>query len=296
MESKILKDPKTLYRTEGYDEPEQSGPALQSKMKIKPDCGEESYKGQGRLKGRHALITGGDSGIGRAAAIAYAREGADVAIQFMPGEEADAEEVRSLIEDAGQKALLLSYDLREVGAGETIVQKTIEQFGALDILVLNAAQQFAQKSLDDLSNEQVRETFQVNIISMFESVKAAEKYLEPGSAIITTSSSQADNPSPKLLDYAATNAAVSNFTVGLAGYFGEKGVRVNCVSPGPVWTPLQLDGGQLPGGTKSFGQHTFLGRAGQPVELSELYVYLASDASSFVTSAIMEISGGRSVL
>lgn len=290
-----LVDPRKLYYTEKFPEQEQNTPALQNEMMPKPDCGEESYKGYNRLEGRNALVTGGDSGIGRAAAIAYAREGANVAIHFFPGEEEDANEVKALIEKEGRKALLLPYDLREDGAATEIVEKTVEAFGALDILVLNAAQQIAQPSLSDLTIKQVEDTFKVNIISMFETVKAAEKHLEPGSAIVTTTSVQSFDPSEPLMDYAATNGAVSNFTVSLSAYFAEKGVRVNGVAPGPIWTPLQLDNGKLDGQIPTFGQNSPLGRAGQPVELAPVYVLLASNEASYITGQIYGVTGGKPI-
>ncbi|GED65736.1 SDR family oxidoreductase [Lysinibacillus fusiformis] len=264
-------------------------------MSPKPDCGEESYKGYNRLEGRNALITGGDSGIGRAAAIAYAREGANVAIQFFPGEEEDANEVKTLIEKEGRKALLLPYDLREDGTATEIVTKTVEAFGGLDLLVLNAAQQIAQPSLSDLTINQVQDTFKVNIISMFETVKAAEEHLKPGSAIITTTSVQSFDPSSSLMDYAATKGAISNFMVSLSSYFASKGVRVNGVAPGPIWTPLQLDNGKLEGEIPEFGQNTPLGRAGQPVELAPVYVLLASDEGSYITGQIYGVTGGKPI-
>lgn len=292
MKNKHLKDPREMYKTGKYPDQEQNTPALQDDMNPKPDSGEESYKGHERLTGRNALITGGDSGIGRAAAIAYAREGANVAIQFFPGEEKDAEEVKGYIEDAGQEALLLPYDLRDDNAATEIVEKTVKAFGGLDILVLNAAQQIAHETLSDLPMKQVHDTFKVNIISMFESVKAAEEYLEPGSAIITTTSIQAVDPSEPLIDYAATNAAINNFTVTLSSYFADKGVRVNGVAPGPIWTPLQLDNGKLDGQIPEFGQNAPLGRAGQPVELAPVYVLLASDEGSYITGQIYGVTGG----
>lgn len=295
MSDSRLTDPRTKYYNKKFPEQEQDTPALQSKMEPKPDSGEESYKGHNRLEGRNALVTGGDSGIGRAAAIAFAREGANVAIQFFPGEEDDANEVKELIEKEGRKALLLAYDLRDDHSATEIVEKTAEEFGALDILVLNAAQQIAQPSLEDLSMKQVNDTFKVNIISYFESVKAAEKYLEPGSAIITTTSVQSFSPSTSLFDYAATNGAVSNFTVSLAEYFGPKGIRVNGVAPGPVWTPLQLDNGKLDGDIPEFGQDSPLGRAAQPVELAPVYVFLASDDASYVTGQIYGVTGGSPI-
>lgn len=290
-----LTDPRKKFHTEKFPNQEQNTPALQHGMIPKPDCGEESYKGYNRLEGRNALITGGDSGIGRAAAIAYAREGANVAIQFFPGEEEDANVVKELIEKAGRKALLLPYDLREDNAATEIVTKTVEAFGGLDILVLNAAQQIAQPSLSDLTIKQVQDTFKVNIISMFESVKAAEEHLEPGSAIITTTSVQSFDPSSSLMDYAATKGAISNFMVSLSSYFASKGVRVNGVAPGPIWTPLQLDNGKLEGEIPEFGQNTPLGRAGQPVELAPVYVLLASDEGSYITGQIYGVTGGKPI-
>lgn len=295
MENSHLTDPRNKYYADKFPEQEQNTPALQSKMEPRPDCGEESYKGYNRLEGRNALITGGDSGMGRAAAIAYAREGANVAIHFFPGEEEDANEVKELIEKEGKKALLLPYDLREDGAATEIVEKTVEAFGGLDILVLNAAQQIARPSLSDLSMKQVHDTFKVNIISMFESVKAAEEHLKPGSAIITTTSVQSFNPSEPLMDYASTKGAISNFTVSLSSYFASKGVRVNGVAPGPIWTPLQLDNGKLEGQVPEFGQNSPLGRAGQPVELAPVYVLLASDEGSYITGQIYGVTGGQPI-
>ncbi|WP_161878285.1 SDR family oxidoreductase [Alkalibacterium sp. MB6] len=295
MSDSHLVDPRKLYYSDKFPEQEQDTPAIQNKMSPKPDCGEESYKGHNRLEGRNALITGGDSGIGRAAAIAYAREGANVAIQFFPGEEEDANEVKDIIEKEGRKALLLPYDLRDDNAATEIVEKTVEAFGALDALVLNAAQQIAQPSLDELSMKQVHDTFKVNIISMFETVKAAESHLKPGSTIVTTTSVQSFSPSASLLDYAATNGAVSNFTVSLATYFTPKGIRVNGVAPGPIWTPLQLDDGKLDGDVPEFGQGSPLGRAGQPVELAPVYVLLASPESSYISGEIYGVTGGSPV-
>ena len=295
MENTHLTDPRNKYYADKFPEQEQNTPALQNKMEPRPDCGEESYKGYNRLEGRNALITGGDSGMGRAAAIAYAREGANVAIHFFPGEEEDANEVKELIEKEGRKALLLPYDLREDGAATEIVEKTVEAFGGLDILVLNAAQQIARPSLSDLSMKQVHDTFKVNIISMFESVKAAEEHLKPGSAIITTTSVQSFNPSEPLMDYASTKGAISNFTVSLSSYFASKGVRVNGVAPGPIWTPLQLDNGKLEGQVPEFGQSSPLGRAGQPVELAPVYVLLASDEGSYITGQIYGVTGGQPI-
>ena len=295
MSNPNLQDPRKLYNIDSLPDQEQDTPALQSEMTPKPNCGEESYQGNNRLEGRNALITGGDSGIGRAAAIAYAREGANVAIQFFPGEEKDANEVKDLIEKEGKKALLLPYDLRDDHAATEIVTKTIDAFGAIDILVLNAAQQIAHTSLKELTMKQVHDTFKVNIISMFETVKAVEDHLEPGSAIITTTSVQSFDPSAPLIDYAATNGAISNFTVSLSSYFAEKGVRVNAVAPGPIWTPLQLDGGQVEGSLPEFGQGSPLGRPGQPVELAPVYVLLASNDASYITGQIYGVTGGKPI-
>ena len=295
MKDNNLTDPRDMYHTGKFPDQDQDTPALQEKMNPKPDCGEESYKGYNRLEGRNALITGGDSGIGRAAAIAYAREGANVAIQFFPGEEEDANKVKKYIEEAGRKALLLPYDLRDDGAATEIVEKTVDAFGKLDALVLNAAQQIAHTSLSDLPMKQVEDTFKVNIISMFETVKAAEEHLKAGSTIIATTSVQSFDPSSPLLDYAATKGAISNFTVNLSSYFAKKGVRVNGVAPGPIWTPLQLDNGQPEGAIPEFGQSSLLGRAGQPVELAPIYVFLASKESSYVTGQIYGVTGGQPI-
>lgn len=295
MEKPKLIDPRELYTDGPFPKQDQETPALQDEMMPEPDCGETSYKGNERLKYRNALITGGDSGIGRAAAIAYAREGANVAIQFFPGEEQDAEEVKEIIEAEGGKALLLAYDLRDDNAATKIVEETVAAFGQLDILVLNAAQQIAQKTLSDLTINQVEDTFKVNVISMFETVKAAEKHLPAGSAIITTTSVQSFSPSPTLMDYAATNGAVTNLTLNLAKYFAEKGIRVNGVAPGPIWTPLQLDHGQPKDKIPKFGQNALLGRAGQPAELAPVYVFLASNEASYVTSQIYGVTGGEAI-
>lgn len=295
MSNEHLRDPRKMYHDGKFPKQEQDTPALQDDMSPAPDCGETSYVGYNRLQGRNALITGGDSGIGRAAAIAYAREGANVAIQFFPGEEKDANEVKKIIEDEGQKSLLLPCDLREDNAATEIIEKTVSEFGALDILVLNAAQQIAHTNLSDLSMEQVHDTFKINIISMFESVKAAEKYLEPGSAIITTTSVQSFDPSTPLIDYASTKGAISNFTITLSNYFADKGVRVNGVAPGPIWTPLQLDKGQPDGAIPKFGQDSLLGRAGQPVELAPVYVLLASNEASYITGQIYGVTGGQPI-
>lgn len=295
MTDPILKDPRELFYEDEFPKQDQDTPALQKKMKPVPDCGEDSYEGHERLLNRRVLITGGDSGIGRAAAIAFAREGADVAIQFYPGEEPDAKQVAKYIEDAGRKAVLLPNDLRETDAPEKMVAQAAKELGGLDTLVLNAAQQITQPTIEELTMEQVRDTFDVNIISMFATVKAALPHLPAGASIITTTSVQAFNPSGHLLDYAVTKAAIANFTVGLAKQLSKKGIRVNGVAPGPIWTALQLDEGQPQEKLPVFGQDSLLERAGQPVELAPVYVFLASNEASYVTAQIYGVTGGEAI-
>ncbi|MDT2675252.1 SDR family oxidoreductase [Enterococcus dongliensis] len=295
MENPILKDPRELFHTEKFEKQDQDTPALQAKMNPKPDCGEKSYVGNKKLENRRVLITGGDSGIGRAAAIAFAKEGADVAIQFYPGEEKDANEVAECIQEAGRKACLLPYDLREESTPKQIIEQAVADLGGLDTLVLNAAQQISKKSIEELSIQQIRDTFTINIIAMFELVQLALPNLPAGSSIITTTSVQAFDPSDHLLDYAATKAAIANFTIGLAKQLASKGIRVNGVAPGPIWTPLQLDHGQPQGALPDFGQESLLGRAGQPVELAPVYVFLASNDASYVTAQIYGVTGGEAI-
>lgn len=295
MTEPVLKDPRKMYHSGKFSKQDQDTPALEEEMAIQPDCGEESYQGNHRLENRRVLITGADSGIGRAVAIAFAREGADIALHFLPGEEKDANEVADYIKKAGRKVSLLPYDLREDDSPQKIIKQAVEELGGLDTLVLNAAQQFARESISELEIQQVRDTFTVNIISMFAIVKEAEPHLPAGSAIITTTSLQATDPSDNLLDYAATKASISNFTVNLAAQFAKKGIRVNGVAPGPIWTPLQLDEGQLLGTLPEFGQDTLLERAGQPVELAPVYVFLASNEASYVTAQIYGVTGGTAI-
>lgn len=235
-----LKDPRTLYRTEPFQEQEQASPALQDQMHPKPDCGEEHYRGAQRLLDRKVLITGGDSGIGRAVAIAFAREGADIALQYLPGEEVDAQEVAQLVRDAGRKIALIPADFRKPQIASQVVETAQQQIGTLDTLVLNAAQQIAHPSITELPIEQVQDSFNVNVVAMYALVQAALPQLPAGGSILTTTSVQAFNPSPHLLDYAATKAAIKNFTINLAQQLADKGIRVNGVAPGPIWTPLQL--------------------------------------------------------
>lgn len=290
-----LKDPRKMFFTEEFNKQDQDTPALQTKMAPVPDTGEDTYKGNNKLENRRVLITGGDSGIGRAVAIAFAREGADIALHFFPGEEKDAEEVAQQVQNAGRKIVLLPYDLRDESAPAEIVKKAVEELDGLDTLVLNAAQQISQPSIEELPIQQVKDTFMVNIISMFSIVQQAVPHLPAGSSIITTTSVQAYNPSDNLMDYASTKAAIANFTIGLAKQLAPKGIRVNGVAPGPIWTPLQLDQGQPKEQLPSFGQESLLERAGQPVELAPVYVFLASNDASYVTAQIYGVTGGEAI-
>ncbi len=286
------KNPLDLYYNDEFPKQYQEPPGVQAKMDPQPDCGETSYKGSGRLKGRKTLVTGGDSGIGRAAAIAYAREGADVAINYLPAEQEDADEVKKLIEAEGQKAVLIPGDLSDESFCKELVDKAYQELGGLDVLALVAGKQQAVNDILDLSTEQLRKTFEVNVFSLYWVVKAALPYLPKGASIITTTSVQGYNPSPNLLDYAPSKFAINGFTRGLAKQLASKGIRVNSVAPGPIWTALQITGGQPSEAIPSFGQQAPLKRAGQPVELSSTYVFLASDESSYVTAQIYGITGG----
>lgn len=295
MTEPVLRDPRKLFYNDRFEKQDQDTPALQTNMTPRPDCGEESYVGSKKMENRRVLITGADSGIGRAAAIAFAREGADVAFQYLPGEEKDAKEVAELIEAAGRKAVLLPYDLRDEQAPKEIVAKAVAELNGLDTLVLNSAQQISQESIETLPIQQVKDTFTINIISMFAIVQEAVSHLPAGSSIITTTSVQAFNPSDNLMDYAATKAAIANFTVSLATQLAKKGIRVNGVAPGPIWTPLQLDQGQPEEKLPDFGQQSLLERAGQPVELAPVYVFLASNDASYVTAQIYGVTGGEPI-
>jgi NAD(P)-dependent dehydrogenase (short-subunit alcohol dehydrogenase family) len=261
-------------------------------MTPRPDHGETSYRGFGRLKGRKALITGGDSGIGRAAAIAYAREGADVAINYLPVEEPDAKEVVRIIEAEGRKAVALPGDIRDESFCRRLVTDAVQKLGGLDILVNNAAKQSAVPTIADLTTEQFDATFKTNVYAMFWITKAALQHMKPGSSIINTTSVQAYEPSADLLDYAQTKSAIVAFTKALAKQLAAKGIRVNAVAPGPIWTPLQPSGGQPPEEISEFGAKTPMGRAGQPVELAPIYVMLASQESSYTTGQVVGASGG----
>ena len=261
-------------------------------MDPRPDHGEESYKGSGRLIGRKALITGGDSGMGRAAAIAFAREGADVAINYFPTEESDAQEVIALIKAEGRKAIALPGDLREEAFCQKLVADAVNGLDGLDILVSNAGRQQSHSSILDISTEQFDWTIKTNMYAPFWIIKAALPHLPPGSVIIGTTSVQAYDPSPDLYDYAQTKAATMNYVKSLAKQLGPKGIRVNGVAPGPIWTPLQVSGGASQEKLKNFGDQTPLGRPGQPAELASIYVQLAANDASFATGQVYGSAGG----
>jgi NAD(P)-dependent dehydrogenase (short-subunit alcohol dehydrogenase family) len=275
-------------------EQQQDVPGIQSEMTPVPDCGEQSYQGSGKLTGKVAVVTGADSGIGRAVAIAYAREGADVAISYLPEEQEDAEATAELIQAAGRKSLLLPGDARDESYCTEIVDKTIAEFGGLEILVLNAGYQENREGLEKLPTEEFDRVFKTNLYGLIWVSRAAIPYLKPGSSIITTSSIQAFDPSPNLIDYAMTKAAQVAFTRALAQQLGEKGIRVNAVAPGPIWTPL-IPATSWPDKLPTFGQNTPLGRAGQPAELAPAYVFLASPEASYVSGAILPVTGGRAL-
>ncbi|NDJ58571.1 SDR family oxidoreductase [Enterobacteriaceae bacterium 4M9] len=270
----------------------QKAPGLASDMQPEPDHGETRYKGHGRLSGKKALITGGDSGIGRAVAIAYAREGADVAINYLPEEEKDAAEVVDLIQAEGRKAVALPGDLRDEAFCQKLVEDAQQQLGGLDILVNNAGRQQYHDSIEELSTEDFDATFKTNVYAPFWITKAALKYLQPGAAIINTSSVQAFQPSDILLDYAQTKACGVAFTKSLAKQLGKRNIRVNAVAPGPYWTPLQPSGGQPQKKVQEFGESAPLGRPGQPVEIAPLYVLLASDEASYTSGQVWCSDGG----
>jgi NAD(P)-dependent dehydrogenase (short-subunit alcohol dehydrogenase family) len=287
-------DPVTQYPAPPFPrQKRQDAPGLASLMNPPPDHGEKTYRGSGRLNGRKALITGGDSGIGRAAAIAFAREGADVAFNYLPVEESDAQDVVKLIRDAGRLAVPLPGDIRDEAFCAKLVSDAAAQLGGLDILVSNAAKQVAVPAIEDLTTEQFDATFKTNVYAMFWIVKSALRYLPRGGTIVCTTSINAYDPSENLLDYAATKAAIMNFTKGLAKQIAHRGIRVNAVAPGPFWTPLQPSGGQPLDKLVNFGADSPIGRPGQPAELAPIYVLLASDESSYATGQVYAAVGGR---
>ena len=288
--NKTMENPVKKYDQPPYSSKKQEVPGYEKDMMPQADHGEKSYKGSGKLTGRKALITGGDSGIGRAVAIAYAREGADLVISYL-SEHEDAKETAKYVEEAGRKAVLIPGDISEEGHCKNIIDKAVQELGGLDILVNNAAYQMNHESLQELSAEELDYTFKTNIYAMFYLCKAAEPHLKPGSTVINTTSINAYNPSPGLLAYAITKGAIQNFTAGLGQLWAEKGIRVNCVAPGPIWTPL-IPSTLPPEKVKNFGQNVPLKRAGQPAELAGAYVLLASQESSYMTSTIIQVTGG----
>lgn len=290
-----MQDPRNQYARPPFPRQPQPEPGLAARMTPRPDHGEDSYQGHGRLKGRKALVTGGDSGIGRATAIAYAREGADVAIGYLPSEEADAKAVIALIEKAGVKALALPGDIRDEDWNRAMVARVVETFGGLDILVVNAGHQQFRESVSEVSSADFDATMKTNLYALHWLCQAAEPHLPPGAAIITTASIQAYEPSDILLDYATTKAGIVAYTKALAKQMIEKGVRVNAVAPGPFWTVLQPSGGQPQDKVEQFGAQSAFGRPGQPVEIAPVYVLLASQEASFVTGEVWGVTGGAGV-
>lgn len=282
------------YPVPPFKPQQQSVPGDQSKMEPYPDCGEASYKGSGRLTNKIALITGGDSGIGRAVAIAFAREGADVAISYLD-EHQDAKETARWVEEAGRQCILMPGDLADKAHCLAIVDATVEKFGRIDVLVNNAAFQMTHKTLEEIPDEEWVKTFDINITAMFRICKAALPSMRAGSSIINTSSVNSDSPKPTLLPYATTKGAIANFTAGLAQMLGPRGIRVNSVAPGPIWTPLIVS--TMPEeDVKTFGEETPLGRPGQPVEVAPIYVLLASDEASYISGSRYAVTGGKPIL
>jgi NAD(P)-dependent dehydrogenase (short-subunit alcohol dehydrogenase family) len=287
-----LEDPTKKFPRPPFKSQSQPWPGLAAQMDPRPDHGEKSYKGSGRLTGRKALITGGDSGMGRAAAIAYAREGADVAINYLPFEEQDAREVIALIKAEGRKAVAIPGDITDEAFCKKLVSEAVNALGGLDILVNNAALQQTKPSILDISSEQFDRTMKTNVYAPFWITKAALPHLKPGSAIIATTSEQAYDPSAELHDYAQTKAANMSYVKSLAKQLAPKGIRVNGVAPGPIWTPLQVSGGATQEKLVKFGQDTPMGRPGQPVELASIYVQLAASEGSYATGQVYGAAGG----
>jgi NAD(P)-dependent dehydrogenase (short-subunit alcohol dehydrogenase family) len=290
-----MQDPREQYPKPPFPKQPQSAPGLASKMDPQPDHGETTYTGSGRLEGRKALVTGADSGIGRAAAIAFAREGADVAIGYLPSEEADAKEVIALIEAEGRKAVALPGDIKDEAFCMQLVEDAVQGLGGLDILVNNAGKQVTQPTIDDITTEQFDQTLKTNLYALFWICKAARAHLKPGASIINTTSIQGFEPSEALLDYAVTKSGIVAFTKSLSKQMIKVGVRVNAVAPGPFWTPLQPSGGQTQEKLEKFGTEGPLGRPGQPVEIAPVFVLLASQEASFITGEVYGVTGGLGV-
>jgi hypothetical protein len=275
-------------------ERQQPPPGELGKMRAKPDHGEDSYRGCGRLEGKATVITGGDSGIGRAVAIAFAREGADVLISYL-SEDADARDTAKLVEDAGRRTVLVAGDLADPAHCRKVVDTAVEEFGRIDVLVNNAAYQMTHDTVEEISDEEWQYTFDVNITAMFRLVRAALPHLGMGASIINTSSINSDMPRPTLLPYATTKGAIANFTAGLAQLLGDRGIRVNAVAPGPIWTPL-IPSSMPPEHVDEFGKNSPLGRPGQPAEVAPAFVLLASDEASYISGAIIPVTGGKPIL
>ena len=288
-----MQDPRKQYPQPPFPRQPQPVPGLAAEMDPKPDHGETSYAGSGKLKGRKALVTGGDSGVGRAAAIAYAREGADVAISYLPSEQADAEEVIKLIEAEGRKALALPGDITDEAWCREMVARTVETLGGLDVLVINAGRQQNREDISKVTSEDFDKTMKTNLYAMHWIAQAAVPHLPAGASVITTASIQAYEPSAILLDYATTKAGIVAYTKALAKQLLEKGIRANVVAPGPFWTALQPSGGQPQEAVEKFGSDVPLGRPGQPVELAPVYVFLASQEASYVTGEVYGATGGN---
>lgn len=288
-----FQNPTTRFPDISPPKQDQPEPGLDAELIPGTDRGEDSYTGTGRLRGRRALITGSDSGIGSAVAIAFAREGADVALSYLPAEEEDAQHVCEVIRQAGRKAVPLPGDLSDPEYCREVVRRAAEELGGLDAVVNNAGRQIAVEDIADLTDEQWEDTFRTNIHAMFRVSQAALEHLEPGSTIVNSTSVQAYSPSAHLIDYASTKAAINNFTKGLATQLAPKGIRVNSVAPGPIWTPLQVSDGQPKEALPHFGKNTPLGRAGQPTELAPAYVFLTSSESSYVIGETLNVNGGQ---
>ncbi|MFN4040287.1 MAG: SDR family oxidoreductase [Brevundimonas sp.] len=290
-----MQDPREQYPKPPFPEQPQPAPGLAVKMDPEPDHGETSYTGAGRLKGRKALVTGGDSGIGRAAAIAYAREGADVALSYLPSEEKDAREVVALIEAEGRKAVALPGDITDEAWCRELVSRTVSELGGLDILVINAGRQQYRDSIAEVSSEDFDQTMKTNLYALHWIAQAATPHLQPGASVITTASVQAYEPSAILLDYATTKAGIVAYTKALAKQLMEKGVRANVVAPGPFWTVLQSSGGQPMDKVTQFGEQSAFGRPGQPVEIAPVYVLLASQEGSYISGEVFGVTGGAGI-
>ncbi len=284
-------DPRTLYPRPPFEATPQTAPGSSARMKPEPDYGEDSYSGSGKLAGQVALITGADSGIGRAVALAFAREGANVLLSYLAEEEEDADAAARAVQDSGQQAVKLPGDISDPAHCRALVQAAIDRFGRLDVLVNNGAFQMTRTKLDEITDEEWDKTFRTNVHSQFYLCKAALPHLKPGANIINTSSVNSKHPMPSLLAYSATKAAIANFTIGLAQMLVEQGIRVNAVLPGPVWTPF-IPVGMAPEQVKNFGSQSPMGRPAQPAELAAAYVYLASDDASFTTGTLLPVHGG----